>query len=134
MSMKGKSGDLNGFLDKGSVFRGELEFEDTLRVDGRFNGKITSKNELIVGETAHVEGEVHVGRIAISGTVEGTLIADEKIEVHRTGKIYGKVQCPTLVMEEGAILQGDISMGAKRENRPVPLAEHDGTSKGQAAK
>lgn len=132
--MKGKSGDLNGFLDKGSAFRGELEFEDTLRVDGRFNGKITSKNELIVGETAHVEGEVHVGRIAISGTVEGTLIADEKIEIHRSGKVYGKVQTPTLVVEEGAILQGDISMGSKAENRPVPLEDAQRESKEQALK
>ncbi|MBW3670869.1 MAG: polymer-forming cytoskeletal protein, partial [Acidobacteria bacterium] len=129
-----KSGDLNGFLDRGSAFRGELEFEDTLRVDGRFNGKITSKNELIVGETAHVEGEVHVGRIAISGTVEGTLIADEKIEIHRTGKVYGKIQTPTLVVEEGAILQGDISMGSKAENRPVPLEDAKGESKEQALK
>ena len=132
--MKGKSGDLNGFLDKGSAFRGELEFEDTLRVDGRFNGKISSKNELIVGETAHVEGEVHVGRIAISGTVEGTLVADEKIEIHRTGKVYGKVQTPTLIVEEGAILQGEIAMGAKRENRPVPVDETDLDSKEQARK
>ncbi len=132
--MKGKSGDLNGFLDKGSAFRGELEFEDTLRVDGRFNGKITSKNELIVGETAHVEGEVHVGRIAISGTIEGTLVADEKIEIHRTGKVYGKVQTPTLIVEEGAILQGEISMGTKRENRPVPVDETDLDSREQVRK
>ncbi len=132
--MKGKSGDLNGFLDKGSAFRGELEFEDTLRVDGRFNGKITSKNELIVGETAHVEGEVHVGRIAISGTVEGTLIADEKIEIHRTGKVFGKIETPILIVEEGAILQGDISMGTKRENRPVPVENVNADSKEQAFK
>src|SRR5882724_2700305 len=54
--MKSKSGDLNGFLDRGSSFHGELEFEDTMRIDGRFNGKIMSKNELIVGESAHIEG------------------------------------------------------------------------------
>jgi len=54
--MKGKSsGELNGFLDSGAVFKGELEFEDTMRIDGRFNGKIVSKNELIVGESATIE-------------------------------------------------------------------------------
>ena len=52
MTQKGKSGELNGFLDRGSLFKGELEFEDTMRIDGRFNGKIVSKNELIVGESA----------------------------------------------------------------------------------
>ena len=49
--MKGKaSGELNGFLDRGASFKGEMEFEDTMRIDGKFNGKIMSKNELIVGE------------------------------------------------------------------------------------
>ena len=71
MSTKGKSGELNGFLDRGAAFKGELEFEDTMRIDGRFNGRITSKNELVVGESAQIEGEIHVGRIAISGHVAG---------------------------------------------------------------
>jgi len=81
--MKGKSsGELNGFLDSGAVFKGELEFEDTMRIDGRFNGKIVSKNELIVGESATIEGDIHVGRIAISGTVIGKIVAAQRVEIH----------------------------------------------------
>jgi cytoskeletal protein CcmA (bactofilin family) len=111
--MKGKSGDLNGFLDRGSSFKGELEFEDTMRIDGRFNGKIRSKNELIVGESAHIEGEIHVGRIAISGTVVGKITADQRVEIHRNGKVYSDVDTPALVIEEGAIFQGNCVMGDK---------------------
>ena len=132
--MKGKSGDLNGFLDKGSTFRGELDFEDTLRIDGRFNGKISSKNELIVGETAHIDGEVHVGRLAISGTVEGTISAEQKIEIHRTGKVFGSIETPVLVVEEGAVLEGDISMGKKTGSRPVPIEEAKKEKQETAAK
>lgn len=109
--MKGKSGDLNGFLDRGSSFKGELEFEDTMRIDGKFNGKITSKNELIVGESAHIEGDVHVGRIAISGTVVGKIRADQRVEIHRNGKVYSDVDTPALIIEEGAIFQGNCVMG-----------------------
>src|SRR5438034_2817418 len=76
-----KGGELNGFLDHGSSFKGELEFEDTMRIDGRFNGKIVSKNELIVGESAHIDGDIHVGRIAISGTVVGKIVADQRVEI-----------------------------------------------------
>jgi cytoskeletal protein CcmA (bactofilin family) len=112
--MKGKSGDLNGFLDRGSSFKGELEFEDTMRIDGRFNGKIRSKNELIVGESAHIEGEIHVGRIAISGTVVGKITADQRVEIHRNGKVYSDVDTPALVIEEGAIFQGNCVMGDKK--------------------
>jgi cytoskeletal protein CcmA (bactofilin family) len=109
-----KSGDLNGFLDRGSSFKGELEFEDTMRIDGRFNGRIRSKNELIVGESAHIEGEVHVGRIAISGTVVGKIIADQRVEIHRNGKVYSDIETPTLIIEEGALFQGNCAMGDKK--------------------
>ena len=111
--MKGKSGDLNGFLDRGSHFKGELEFEDTMRIDGKFNGKITSKNELIVGESAHIEGDFHVGRIAISGTVVGKIIADQRVEIHRNGKVYSDIDTPALIIEDGAIFQGNCTMGDK---------------------
>jgi cytoskeletal protein CcmA (bactofilin family) len=112
--MKGKSGDLNGFLDRGSSFKGELEFEDTMRIDGRFNGRIHSKNELIVGESAHIEGDIHVGRIAISGTVVGKIVADQRVEIHRNGKVYSDVETPALVIEEGAIFQGNCAMGERK--------------------
>ena len=112
--MKPKSGDLNGFLDRGSIFKGELEFEDTMRIDGKFNGKIHSKNELIVGESAHIEGDVHVGRIAISGTVVGKIIADQRVEIHRNGKVYSDIDTPALIIEEGAIFQGNCVMGDKK--------------------
>lgn len=110
--MKGKSnGELNGFLDRGSSFKGEMEFEDTMRIDGKFNGKIVSKNELIVGESAHIEGDLHVGRVAISGTVVGKIIADQRVEIHRNGKVYCDIETPSLVIEEGAIFQGNCAMG-----------------------
>jgi cytoskeletal protein CcmA (bactofilin family) len=68
---------------------------------------------LIVGESAHIEGDVHVGRIAISGTVIGTIKADQRVEIHRNGKVYSDVDTPALVIEEGAIFQGNCVMGDK---------------------
>jgi len=114
--MNKKGGELNGFLDHGSSFKGELEFEDTMRIDGRFNGKITSKNELIVGDSAHIEGDIHVGRIAISGTVLGKIVADQRVEIHRNGKVYSDIDTPALIIEEGAIFQGNCVMGDRKGN------------------
>jgi len=111
-----KGGELNGFLDHGSSFKGELEFDDTMRIDGRFNGKIVSKNELIVGESAHIDGDIHVGRIAISGTVVGKIVADQRVEIHRNGKVYSDIDTPALIIEEGAIFQGNCVMGDKKGN------------------
>src|SRR5260370_20260069 len=121
--MKGKSsGDLNGFLDSGASFKGELEFEDTMRIDGRFNGRIVSKNELIVGESANIEGDIHVGRIAISGTVIGRIVADQKVEIHRNGKVYSDIDTPALIIEEGAIFQGNCVMGDRKGGSVTNIA------------
>ena len=120
--MKGKSGDLNGFLDRGSSFKGELEFEDTMRIDGKFNGRIRSKNDMIVCESAHIEGEVHVGRIAISGTVVGKITADQRVEIHRNGKVYSDIDTPALIIEEGAIFQGNCVMGDKKGGSVTNIA------------
>jgi len=117
MKQKG-SGDLNGFLDRGSSFSGELEFEDTMRIDGRFVGKIVSKNELIVGESANIEGDIHVGKIAVSGTVRGTIKADQKIEIHRSGRVYSDLETPALIIEEGAVFEGKCIMG---EQKPMAV-------------
>src|SRR5688572_16945695 len=120
--MKGKSGELNGFLDRGAVFKGEMEFEDTMRIDGRFNGRISSKNELIVGESAHIEGDVHVGRIAISGTVVGRIVATQRVEIHRNGKVFSDVDTPALIIEEGAIFQGNCVMGDRKGGSVTNIA------------
>lgn len=120
--MKRSGGDLNGFLDRGSSFKGELEFEDTMRIDGRFSGKIISKNELIVGDTATIDGEIHVGRIAISGTVKGRIKADQRIEIHRNGKVFCDLETPALIIEEGATFEGNCVM-AEAQPRPVAVPD-----------
>lgn len=121
--MKSKSGELNGFLDRGSSFKGELEFEDTMRIDGKFSGKIHSKNELIVGESAHIEGDVHVGRIAISGTIVGKIIADQRVEIHRNGKVFSDIDTPALIIEEGAVFQGNCVMGDRKSGNVTNIAQ-----------
>jgi cytoskeletal protein CcmA (bactofilin family) len=122
--MKGKtSGELNGFLDRGASFKGELEFEDTMRIDGKFNGKITSKNELIVGEAAQIDGDIHVGRIAISGTVVGKIVADQRVEIHRNGKVYSDIDTPALIIEEGAVFQGNCTMSDRKNANVANIAK-----------
>ena len=117
-----RTGELNGFLDRGSSFKGELEFEDTMRIDGKFNGRITSRNELIVGESAHIEGDIHVGRVAISGTVVGKIAAEQRVEIHRNGKVYCDIETPALVIEEGALFQGNCSMSERKQASVMNLA------------
>jgi cytoskeletal protein CcmA (bactofilin family) len=71
MKTRSEGVSLNGFLDRGSQLVGELRFEETFRIDGKFEGKIESGAELIIGDTAEVKGEILVGRLSINGAVKG---------------------------------------------------------------
>lgn len=118
----GTQGDLNGFLDAGSHMHGELRFEDTFRIDGKLTGTVTSDGDLIVGERGEVEGEVHVGRIFVSGTVRGLLKASVRVEVTSMGKVFADLFTPSLMIEDGAFLEGKCSMGRREQ---IPEAELD---------
>ena len=61
--MKTEGATLNGFLDRGSHLTGELKFDDGFRIDGKFDGKITSGSDLVIGENADVEADSGDGRI-----------------------------------------------------------------------
>lgn len=103
-------GEISGFLDEGTSFIGELNFSNTMRIDGKFEGKIKSKNVLIVGESAEIKGEVDVSNISINGKVSGKIIADEKVEIHSRGQVFCDITTQKLVIEDGAFFQGKCNM------------------------
>ncbi len=120
-------GDLNGFLDAGSHMTGELNFEDTFRIDGKFTGTVVSDGELIVGERGDVDGEVKVRRVFVSGTVRGSLRASERVEITAAGKVMADVFTPSLMIDEGAFFEGRCSMekmaSGHEKVTPMPLAK-----------
>ena len=115
--------DLNGFMDEGTEFLGELRFKDLFRVDGRVKGKIVSDNTLIVGESGNVEAEIDCGIVSIRGTVSGLVRGRQRIEVLAGARVQGTLVSPRLVIEEGAFFQGDCDMSATPKGAVVSLAQ-----------
>lgn len=103
-------GDLNGFVDSGTRFRGELEFETTFRVEGKVEGTVVSSGTLVIGEGGEVEGEIQVGQLFVSGVVRGTVKANRRIQLCSEGKAFADLETPSLVIEDGAIFDGRCSM------------------------
>ena len=108
--------EINAFLGKNTEFEGKLFFSGTVRVDGHFKGEILSEGTLIVGDDALIESEVQVSRLIVSGEVRGNVFAAEKVEIHPPGKVFGNIQAPAVVMEEGVIFEGCCRM--KEIKRP----------------
>jgi cytoskeletal protein CcmA (bactofilin family) len=107
----GGGGNLNAFLGEGTSFKGILTFEGTVRIDGRLEGEIFTKDTLVIGEGAQVTAAIHAGVVVIGGTVHGNVTAERKIEINPTGRLYGNISTPSLVIQEGVVFEGSCTMG-----------------------
>jgi cytoskeletal protein CcmA (bactofilin family) len=106
-----KEGRLSGFVGYGTVLTGETTFQSMLRVDGHLTGRVTSENgTLIVGSSGRVDANVMVSSASVNGTINGDIIALEKVELGRTARVMGNIQTPRITIEDGAIFEGNISM------------------------
>jgi cytoskeletal protein CcmA (bactofilin family) len=106
------SGGLSAFIDQGSEFEGKLSFRDTVRIDGRFRGEISSENTLIVGESGEIHAIIRSNTVVVSGLVEGDMHAARKVVLHKTARVMGNIETASLVVEEGAEIHGQIRMKA----------------------
>jgi cytoskeletal protein CcmA (bactofilin family) len=117
------SGDLSGFLDRGTVFKGEVTFEDTLRIDGKFEGAIRSGKNLIIGESADVDAEIEVEALYISGRLRGSAKISGRVELSSEARVEANLTTEILVVEEGAVFDGQCSMQKDKLSGPREVKE-----------
>ncbi len=100
----------NAFLGAGTQYNGTLTFQGAVRIDGIFTGTINSEGTLIVGHNASIDGTLRVGSLICNGKVQGDIQATEKVVLNKSAVVNGTVNSPILSMEEGAKLDGKLTM------------------------
>ncbi|MFP2896924.1 bactofilin BacM [Corallococcus sp. 4LFB] len=118
-----RPGEVHTLLGKGSEFEGKLTFEGQVRIDGKFNGQIVTKDVLVIGDGARVQAEIQAGTVIINGTVEGNVRATQLIELKQPGRVKGNLETPSLSMDRGVIFEGSLKMeniGKGGGNPPAP--------------
>jgi cytoskeletal protein CcmA (bactofilin family) len=131
-----EAGGLTAFIDQGSSFEGKLSFKDTVRIDGHFAGEISSENTLVVGETGEIEANIRSKTVIVSGSIHGDIVAARKVVLHKTARVVGDIESPSLVVEDGATLNGRLTMSTKEHAPPKAagtLKAVDGGAKPPAA-
>jgi cytoskeletal protein CcmA (bactofilin family) len=109
-SVATRPGEVHTLLGKGSEFEGKLTFEGQVRIDGKFNGQIVTKDVLVIGDGARVSAEITAGTVIINGTVEGNVRAAQLIELHAPARVKGSLESPALTMDRGVIFEGTTKM------------------------
>ena len=121
-----KEGTLSGFVGNGTSVTGEATFKAMLRVDGHLSGRVSSgSGTLIVGANGKVDANIEVAVAVIHGTINGDIIATQRLELGRAAKVNGNIQTPSLVIEQGGIFEGSCKMlqmsAAADKNKNQPL-------------
>ncbi len=125
-SSSSSGNSLSAFIDQGSEFEGKLTFQDTVRIDGRFRGEIASENTLVVGETGEIEATVRSRNVVVSGTVIGNIHAVQKLTLHKSARVEGDVEAGCIAVEEGAVLNGRVTMGSAEAARDYAVSYASG--------
>jgi len=105
------TGEIIAFLGKGTSFKGVITYEGTVRIDGNVDGEIISKGSLVIGESAEIKAEIEVGTLVCGGTLNGNIVAFEKVQLIAPAVVSGTIKAPILVIEEGVRFNGTIDMG-----------------------
>jgi cytoskeletal protein CcmA (bactofilin family) len=104
------------FLAKGVHFKGVVNSEGTVRIDGSMEGEVHTTGTLIVGEHAVIQGIVSAAIVMTSGKINGTVTAREKVQILKPGVFIGDIRTPAISIEEGAHFHGMCAMGAEKWN------------------
>ena len=89
-----------------------LSFAGAVRVDGQLEGEIVGDEVLIIGEPGQVNAEIEVGTVVVSGRVQGTITAKQRVELLRPSRVTGTIRTPCLVVAEGAVFNGNCEMAS----------------------
>ena len=100
---------LQSFLSDSSELKGELSSGGIMRLDGIIVGTVRAE-EVIISETASIEGEISGGKIIVVGKVNGTLRADDVVEIRAKGCVQGNIITKRLVMVSGGKFNGRVEM------------------------
>ncbi len=112
----GATSDL--LLGEGAEFEGKLTFKGTVRIDAKFKGSITTNDVLVVGEHARIDAEITCGTVIVQGEVNGNIKAKTAVELHSPAKVHGNIETPSLIVEKGVLVQGELRMDAERSAKP----------------
>jgi cytoskeletal protein CcmA (bactofilin family) len=104
------STNLSAYIDEASEIEGKYVFSGTVMLNGKFSGEISSKDTLIIGDKGVVNASIRAGIVLVSGEVVGNILGGERVELRATAKVFGDVEAPVVVLEEGVLFEGHCRM------------------------
>lgn len=119
----GPSPKIETVVGPNASFKGDVQSDGSMRIDGWYEGKIELAGNLIIGETGKVIGDIKAQNVSVSGAVKGTINAAGRLEILNTGKVWGDISVASFLIDEGGYFRGQSIMAGEQD---FPLLEAPG--------
>ncbi|MFH0839333.1 MAG: polymer-forming cytoskeletal protein [Candidatus Omnitrophota bacterium] len=119
---KKRSRGRDDYLEIEAGMKGTLEFKNPvkLRINGEFEGSLSTKGILVIGEDAVVCATVEGDSVIIFGTFSGELMASKEVKLAKTSRVDGHIIARSIIVEEGALFNGTCEMIKEKEQNELP--------------
>lgn len=102
---------ISTLLGKDTLIEGTLTFRETIRVDGRVKGKLTSTDgTAIIGESAVLDADLEVAVAILRGKINGQVQASQRIEIYAPAEVNGDITAPVIAIDSGVVFNGKCQM------------------------
>jgi cytoskeletal protein CcmA (bactofilin family) len=98
-----------------------LHFDGPATIEGEVEGEIIAQANITIGQQSTVKGKISAASVLVQGKVLADVQTEKKLEIQPPGSVVGDISAQSLVIGDGAILEGHISM--KKEGRVLPLRQ-----------
>ena len=116
-------------IASGMKIVGDIESTGVVKIEGIVEGSVRGARQLLLGRQGTVHGDIRAHEAVIGGTVVGTIVADERVEMQGTSSVQGDIHTKSIVVLEGGVINGAVRMGRpaapgmRRERRRTQLRE-----------
>jgi cytoskeletal protein CcmA (bactofilin family) len=98
-------------IGPGMRIQGDCDTDGAVRIEGMVEGNVRAGKAVVVGKEGRIRGDIFTQDAVISGSVEGSIHAESRLELQGSSQIAGEILAGRMVLEEGAILNGTVRMG-----------------------
>jgi len=134
-----QSGEVT-IIGQGAKLEGTVVSAGSLRIDGQVKGQVNADGDVMLAPTSQVEADIRAQNVSVAGRFKGSIVVKGRAEIARGGRVDGNITSKTLVIEDGAIFQGQSTMDQQAAAQggqpaaPPPQQTRTDTSKAEEAK
>lgn len=96
---------------------GELTTDGVVKVEGKIEGNIRARQQILVAKGGIVEGDLHTREAIVGGKVVGSIFAQERVEVQRGSAVNGDITAQRILVQEGGEVNGHLRIGRPSESQ-----------------